>query len=113
MTWPLVKPTAGYMTLSRLVSRIFWPSTSTSVAVLGGTRWRLLLGGLTSVARASLDRLIGPLAHHRVRVLVVAQALEGRLAHCPALGPLAELHLGDQRGVDVRSALRRLAPVER
>src|SRR3712207_2900165 len=50
MTWPLVKPTAGYMTLSRLVSLSVLPSTSTSMLVRVGTRLEVTSGPLSSRA---------------------------------------------------------------
>ena len=64
-------------------------------------------------SRRSPLRLVRPLAHDRVRVLVVAQPLERRLAHRAAVRPLAELDLGDQVRLDELRVLRRLAAVER
>src|SRR5215213_2626850 len=58
MTWPLVKPVAGYMTLSRLVSLILWPETSTSREVRVGTRGRLLLVGECFRDRVDLPRAV-------------------------------------------------------
>src|SRR5688572_2043743 len=61
MTWPLVKPTAGYMTLSRLVSFRVRPATSTSRLVrAGATRRRLLRGVRRAALRAVGARLRSP-----------------------------------------------------
>src|SRR3954453_11028450 len=75
MTWPLVKPTSGYRTLSRL----------DSVSSRFPTRTVTLLLGLTD---------------HLTRGFVRSQPAPSRVAQPSVTGPLAEAHLADNLRVD-------------
>src|SRR5712691_203880 len=90
MTCPLVKPTSGYRTFSRLVSLSLRASIWTSISVLLAT-----------------------FAHHLARRLVRAQAFESGRAQLARLGPLDELELSHQLGLHEMGGLGRRASVER
>src|SRR5216684_4719006 len=89
MTCALVKPTAGYRTFSRFVSLRVRSSITTST-----------------------DVSLGNFAHHLSGGLVRSQSLEGRRAQLPGFGPLHELELSHQLGLDEMNALRRRAAIE-
>src|SRR5712692_2712562 len=90
MTCPLVKPTSGYRTFSRLVSLSVRPSIWTSTSVLLPT-----------------------FAHHLARRLICPQSLECRRAQLARSGPLDELELAHQLGLHEMGGLGRHASVER
>src|SRR5712664_1453473 len=90
MTWPLVKPTSGYRTFSRLVSLSVRPSIWTSTSVLLAT-----------------------FAYHLTRRLVRPQPLERRRAQLAGPGPLDELELAHQLRLHEVRAFGRRAAVER
>src|SRR5713226_1644971 len=90
MTCPLVKPTSGYRTFSRLVSLSLRASIWTSISVLLAT-----------------------FVHHLAGRLVGAQAFESGRAQLARPGPLHELELSHQLGLHEMGALRRCAPIER
>src|SRR5437667_4739717 len=77
-----------------------WKRTSlcrTAVTTFTGTFTRpKLIEPLQIALAAMLSRF---LPHHVVRVLVLAQPLEGRMAQAPVARPLGELHLADEGGL--------------
>src|ERR1700694_5567128 len=90
MTCPFVNPTSGYRTLSRLVSLRVRSSILTSTSVLLAT-----------------------FADHLRRRPVPSPPLERGRAQLARPGPLDELELPDQLGLDEVRLFGRLAPVER
>src|SRR5713101_5217090 len=90
MTCALVKPTSGYSTFSRLVSLSVRSSMTTST-----------------------DVSLGNFAHHLSCRLVCTQSLEGRCTQLPGFGPLHELELSHQIGLDEMNAHRWRAAIER
>src|SRR5260370_38038013 len=89
MICALVKPSSGIRTFSRLVSLSVRSSITTST-----------------------DVSLGNFAHHLSRRLVRTQSLEGRCAQLPGFGPLHELELSHQLGLDEMNPLWRSAAIE-
>src|SRR6266850_2108432 len=80
MTWALVKPAAGYKTLSRLLRLSFLPSISTSERLGMGVGLRLPhICCQSGQATANRDRLEAELSQRRV--VPRHQRLDGRRRH--------------------------------
>ena len=104
-----MKPVSGYRTLSQLVILSRRPSAITDSAPSGSrsTSSNSASGESGSVVRRRRSRR--PSSTHDVqRGLVLAQPLERGRAHHPLGGPLAELDLGHQRGLDEHRLARKL-----
>src|SRR6476646_1162146 len=109
MTWPLVNPSAGYRTLSRLVSLSWCPSISTRLPVLEATEASLpRLRLLRFLGRGEAGLEGGEQLEHLLPVgvgeLVRFEVVDGEAVHQLAGHlqlPLGDLHVRRVRQVEV------------